>query len=138
MVLDREDGEEKAQERLSYRQGSTIENNREMANRKDEKEVAQGRVSHRQGSTIENNREMANRKDEKEVAQGRVSHRQGSTTKDNTEEEALKKYRGISVKEDNQLIPNRKKRETDLITTLQCQKISDPQILKKFQVIQEP
>ena len=83
MVLDREDGEEKAQERLSYRQGSTIKNNREMANRKDEKEVAQGRVS----------------------------HRQGSTTKDNTEEEALKKNRGISVKEDNQLIPNRKKED---------------------------
>ena len=42
MVLDREDGEETAQERLSYRQCSTIENNREIANRENEKEAGQG------------------------------------------------------------------------------------------------
>ena len=54
---------------------------------------------------------MSRRDDGKEAAQGRVSHRQGSTTEDNAEEEALKQNRVISVKEDNQLIPNRNKEE---------------------------
>ena len=40
----------------------------------------------------------------------RVSQRQGSTTEDNREE-GLKENRGISVKEDNQLIPDRNKDE---------------------------
>ena len=52
---------------------------------------------------------VSDREDGKETAQGRVSHREVSTTEDNTEEEGFEKYRGISVKEDNQLIPNRKK-----------------------------
>ena len=54
---------------------------------------------------------MSRREDGKEAAQGQVSHREGSTTEDNTEEEALKQNRAISVKEDNQLIPNRNKEE---------------------------
>ena len=82
-----------------------------VLDREDEEETAQGQVSQGQGSTSKNNREITNREDGKEAAQGRVSHTEGSTTEDNTEEETLKKNRGISLKEDNQLIPNRNKEE---------------------------
>ena len=111
MVSDREDGEETRQGQVSQSQGSTTEKNREIANREDGKETRQGQVSHRQGSTTENNREIADREDGKETRQRQLSHREGSTTEDNTEEEALKQNRGISVKEDNQVIPNRNKEE---------------------------
>ena len=139
MVSDREDGKEKGQRQLCQGQGTTREHNREIANREDGKETAQGRVSqgqgfsteknrmvsdredgeetpqgqvsHSQGSRSEDNTEIANRDDEKEAAQGRVSHREGSTTEENREEEGLKENRGISVKEDKQLIPNRNKDE---------------------------
>ena len=138
-VLEREDGKETAQGQVSYRQCSSTEKKRELANREDgkeagqgrlcqgqsstnekkrmvldredEEETAQGQVSQGQSSTSENNREITNREHEKEAAQRRVSHREGSTTEDNTEEETLKQNRGISVKEDNQLIPNRNKEE---------------------------
>ena len=82
-----------------------------VLDREDEEEIEQGQVSYRQGSTSENNREITNREHEKEAAQRRLSHRKLSTTEDNTEEETLKQNRGISVKEDNQLIPNRNKEE---------------------------
>ena len=136
-VSHREDGKERAQQQVSQGQGTTREHNREIANREDGKETVQGpvsqgqrfsteknimvsdredgeetpqgRVSDRQGSKSKDNTEIANREDEKEAAQGRVSYRAGSTTEDNTEEERLKENRGISVKEDNQLIPDRNK-----------------------------
>ena len=82
-----------------------------VSDREDGEETPQGQVSHSQGSRSEDNTEIANRDDEKEAAQGRVSHREGSTTEDNREEEGLKENRGISVKEDKQLIPNRNKDE---------------------------
>ena len=82
-----------------------------VLDREDEEETAQGQLSQGQCSTTENNREITNREHEKEAAQGRVSHREVSTTEDNTEEETFKQNRGISVKEDNQLIPNRNKEE---------------------------
>ena len=82
-----------------------------VLDREDEEETAQGQVSQGQSSTSENNREITNREHENEAAQRRVSHREVSTTEDNTEEETLKQNRGISVKEDNQLIPNRTKEE---------------------------
>ena len=111
MVSDREHGEETRQGKVSQSQGFTTKKNREIANREDGKETRQGQVSHRQGSTTENNREIVDREDGKETRQGQLSHREGSTTEDNTEEEALKQNRGISVKEDNQVIPNRNKEE---------------------------
>ena len=55
-----------------------------------EKVSAQGQLSDRQGSTSEDNTEIANREDEKEAAQRRLSHREGSTTEENREEETLK------------------------------------------------
>ena len=82
-----------------------------VLDREDEEETAQGQVSQVPGSPSENNREITNREHEKEAGQRRVSHREFSTTEDNTEEETLKQNRGISVKEDNQLIPNRNKEE---------------------------
>ena len=81
-----------------------------LSDREDGEETAQGRVYDRQGSTSEDDTEIANREDEKEAAQGRVSHREGSTTEDNREE-GFKENRGISVKEDKQLIHNRNKDE---------------------------
>ena len=110
-LANREDGKEAGQGRLSQGQSSTTEKNRMVLDREDEEEKAQGQVSQGQGSTTENSREITNREDEKEAAQGRVSHREGSNTDDNREEETLKQNRGISVKEDNQLIPNRNKEE---------------------------
>ena len=138
MVSHREDGEETAQGQVSQGQGSTTEYNRKIANREDGKEAVQGRVyqgqgssteknrmvldredgevtaqgqlSDRQGSTSEDNTEIANREDEKEAAQRRLSHREGSTTEENREE-GLKENRGIYVKEDKQLIPDRNKDE---------------------------
>ena len=109
-IADIEDGKEKRQGQISDRQGSTTEN-REIADIEDGKEKRQGEVSHRQGSSTEDNRKIANIEDGKEKRQGQLSHREGSTTEDNTEEEAFKQKRGISVKEDNQLIPNRNKEE---------------------------
>ena len=81
-----------------------------LSDREDGEETAQGRVADRQGSSSEDNTEIGNREHGRKTAQGRVSHRQGSTTEDNREE-ALKENRGISVKEDNQLIPDRNKDE---------------------------
>ena len=107
----REDGKEEGKGRLSQGQSSTNEKKRMVLDREDEEETVQGQVSQGQSSTSENNREITNREHEKEVAQGRVSHREVSKTEDNTEEETLKQNRGISVKEDNQLIPNRNKEE---------------------------
>ena len=111
IVSDREDVEETAQQQVSQGQRSTMEDNRKIANRDDGKETAKGRVSHRQGCTAEDNREIANRDDEKEAAHGLVFLREGSTTEDKREEEGLKENRGISIKEDNQLIPKRNKDE---------------------------
>ena len=108
-----------------------------VLDREDEEETAQGQVSQGQGSTSENNREITNREHEKEAAQRRVSHREVSTTEDNTEEETLKQTEAfLSKKITNSFLTEIKK--TDLITTLQWQKISDPQIVKKLeQIIQE-
>ena len=110
-LANREDGKEAGQGRLSQGQSSTNEKKRMVLDREDEEETAQGQVYQGQGSTSENNREITNREHEKEAAQRRVSHREVSTTEDNTEEETLKQNRVISVKEDNQLIPNRNKEE---------------------------
>ena len=110
-IADIEDRKQTAQGQVSDRQGSTTENNREIADIEDGKEKRQGQLSHRQGLTTENNREIADIEDGKEKRQGQLSHMEGSTTDDNTEEEAFKQKRVISVKEDNQLIPNRNKEE---------------------------
>ena len=110
-IANREDGKEAGQGRLSQGQSSTTEKKRMVLDREDKEETAQGQLSQGQGSTSENNREITSREDEKEEGQRRVSHREVSTTEDNTEEEGLKQNRGISVKEDNQLIPNRNKEE---------------------------
>ena len=110
-LANREDGKEAGQGQLSQGQISTTEKNRMVLDREDEEETAQGQVSQGQGSTSKNNREITNREHGKEAGQRRVSHKEVSTTEDNTEEETLKQNRGISVKEDNQLIPNRNKEE---------------------------
>ena len=109
--MQREDGEETVQGRVSDRQDSTTQNNRKVLQREDGEETAQRQVSQGQGSKTEHNRKIANREDDKEAAQGRVSYREASTTQDNREEEGLEENRGTSVKEDNQLIPNRNKDE---------------------------
>ena len=111
MVWDREDGEQTAQGRVSQGQGSTIEDNRMVSDREDGEETAQGRVSQGQGSTIEDNRMVSDREDGEETAQGRISDREGSNTDDNREEKGFKENRGISVKEHNQLIPDRNKED---------------------------
>ena len=109
-IANREDGKEAAQGRVCQGQGSSTEKNRIVSDREDGEETAQGRVSNTQCSTSKDNTEIANREDGRKTAQGRVSHRQGSTTEDNREE-GLKENRGISVKEDNQLIPDTNKDE---------------------------
>ena len=109
-IANREDGKEAAQGRVYQGQGSSNEKNRMVSDRRDGEETAQGRLSDRQGSTSEDNTEIVNREHEKEAGQGRLSHREGSTTEDNREER-LKENRGIYVKEDNQLIPDRNKDE---------------------------
>ena len=111
MVSDTEDRKDTAQGRLSQGQGSSTENNRMVSDREDGEETAQGRVSQGQGSTIEDNRMVSDREDGEETAQGRISDREGSNTDDNREEKGFKENRGISVKEHNQLIPDRNKED---------------------------
>ena len=111
MVSDTEDRKDTAQGRVSQGQGSSTENNRMVSDREDGEETAQGRVSQGQGSTIEDNRMVSDREDGEETAQGRISDREGSNTDDNREEKGFKENRGISVKEHNQLIPDRNKED---------------------------
>ena len=111
MVSDTEDQKDTAQGRVSQGQGSSTENNRMVSDREDGEETAQGRVSQGQGSTIEDNRMVSDREDGEETAQGRISDREGSNTDDNREEKGFKENRGISVKEHNQLIPDRNKED---------------------------
>ena len=111
MVSDTEDRKDTAQGRVSQGQGSSTENNRMVSDREDGEETAQGRVSQGQGSTIEDNRMVSDREDGEEKAQGRISDREGSNTDDNREEKGFKENRGISVKEHNQLIPDRNKED---------------------------
>ena len=54
---------------------------------------------------------VSDREDGEETAQGRISDREGSNTDDNREEKGFKENRGISVKEHNQLIPDRNKED---------------------------
>ena len=82
-----------------------------VSDREHGEETAQGRVSDRQGSTSQDNTEIANREDEKEAAQGRVSHKERSTTEDNREEQGLTENIGISDIVVKELIPNRNKDE---------------------------
>ena len=110
-ISHREDGKEASQGLLSQGQGSSTEKKKMVSDREDGEETRQGELSQSEGSTTENNREIADIEDGKEKRQGEVSHREGSSTEDNTEEEAFKQKRGISVKEDNQIIPNRNKEE---------------------------
>ena len=111
MVSDREDGEETRQGQVSKNQGSTTEKKQRL--RTDKMEKKQDKVKYLAGKVPQpkKTRKIADREDGKETRQGQLSHREGSTTEDNTEEEALKQNRVISVKEDNQLIPNRNKEE---------------------------
>ena len=109
-IANREDGKEAVQGRVYQGQGSSTEKNRMVSDREDGEVTGQGQLNDRQGSTSEDNTDIANREDEKEAAQRQLSHRECSTTEENREE-GLKENRGIYVKEDNQLIPDRNKDE---------------------------
>ena len=69
MVSDTEDGKEARQGRVSHREGSTAENNRNMSHREDGKEAAQGGVSHRERLPTE---KIENKKHNDEYHRGKV------------------------------------------------------------------
>ena len=76
---------------------------------------------------------MDKKKDKVKYLTGKVP--QPKTTQ---KKKHLNKREGFLSKKITKSFLTEIKKKTDLTTTLQCQKISDPQILKKFQLIQEP